>query len=87
MNGNGKKTSMGLFNKLRLTTGRCKVSSQNIYIYKCLWVNKMLENSEGAIKKKAIQRNWQQRVHKPKENKTKTQHNMCWTPLYANKYE
>jgi len=20
-------------------------------------------------------------------NKTKTQHNMCWTPLYANKYK
>ena len=25
------------------------------------------------------------RVHKMKTNKTKTQHNMCWTPLYANK--
>jgi hypothetical protein len=25
------------------------------------------------------------RVHKTKTNKTKTQHNMCWTPLYANK--
>jgi hypothetical protein len=21
------------------------------------------------------------------ENKTKTQHNMCWTPLYANKHK
>ena len=34
-----------------------------------------------------IQRNWQHRVHKTKKNKTKTQHNMCWTPLYANKHK
>jgi hypothetical protein len=27
----------------------------------------------------------QHRVHKRKKNKTKTQHNMCLTPLYANK--
>jgi len=26
-------------------------------------------------------------VHKTKTNKTKTQHNMCWTPLYANKHK
>jgi hypothetical protein len=25
--------------------------------------------------------NWQHWVHKTKKNKTKTQHNMCWTPL------
>ena len=31
--------------------------------------------------KLTIQRNWQHRVHKTKENKTKTQHNMCWTFL------
>jgi len=24
-------------------------------------------------------------THKTKINKTKTQHNMCWTPLYTNK--
>jgi len=34
-----------------------------------------------------IQRNWQHRVVKTKKNKTKTQHNMCWTPLYANKHK
>jgi len=22
-----------------------------------------------------------------KKNKTKTQHNMCWTPLYTNKHK
>ena len=27
------------------------------------------------------------RVHKRKANKTQTQHNMCWTPLYANKHK
>ena len=26
-------------------------------------------------------------VHKMKKNETKTQHNMCWTPLYANKHK
>ena len=25
-------------------------------------------------------------VHKTNTSKTKTQHNMCWTPLYANSY-
>jgi len=48
----------------------------------------MLENTEGAIKL-ISQRNWQHRVNKTKKNKTKTktQHNMCWTPLYANKHK
>ena len=32
-----------------------------------------------------IQRNWQHRVHKAKKNKTKLQHNRCYTPLYVNK--
>ena len=27
------------------------------------------------------------RVHKTKRNKAKTQHNICWTPLYANKHK
>jgi hypothetical protein len=30
-------------------------------------------------KKCTIQRNWHHRVYKIKENKIKTQHNMCWT--------
>ena len=46
----------------------------------------MLENTEEAIKK-AFQRNWQHSVHKTKKNNTKTQHNMCWTPLYASKHK
>jgi hypothetical protein len=25
-------------------------------------------------------------THDEKKTKTKTQHNMCWTPLYANKH-
>ena len=37
--------------------------------------------------KKTIQRNWKHRVHKTKKNKTKTQHNRSWTPLYANKHK
>ena len=38
-----------------------------------------------------IQRNWQHRVHKiqdeDKQNKTKLQHNMNWTPLHENKHK
>ena len=34
-----------------------------------------------------IQRNWQHRVHKTKENKAQTVHNMCWTSLYVNKHK
>ena len=30
-------------------------------------------------KKCIIQRHWPHGVHKTKKNKTKTQHNMCWT--------
>ena len=41
----------------------------------------MLENIEGAIKR-GKSKNWQQ---DEKKTPTKTQHNMCWTPLYANK--
>ena len=37
--------------------------------------------------KGTIQRNWQLRVHKAKKNKTKTQQNICWTPLYASKHK
>ena len=38
-------------------------------------------------KRKSIPRNWQQRVYKTKKNKSKTQHNMCWTPPCVNKHE
>ena len=47
----------------------------------------MLENTEGTIKNgqsKETEKHWE---HKTKTNKTKTQHNMCLTPLYANKPE
>ena len=30
---------------------------------------------------------WQHRVHKTMTNKIKTQHNMHWTPQYANKHK
>jgi hypothetical protein len=33
------------------------------------------------------QRNWQHRVHKMKTNKPKTQRNMHWIPLFANKHK
>ena len=31
-----------------------------------------------------IQRKWENMAHKTKKNKTKTQHNMFWTPIYPN---
>ena len=30
---------------------------------------------------------YQHKVQKTKKNKTKTQHNMCWTSIYANKHK
>ena len=41
----------------------------------------MLENTEGTIKNGQFR----ETGTKTKKNKTKTQHNMCWTPLHANK--
>jgi hypothetical protein len=29
----------------------------------------------------------QHRVHKTKKNRTTTQYNICWTPLYVNKHK
>jgi hypothetical protein len=46
----------------------------------CKWT---LENTEGAMKKGTIQRNFQQDQEKQQE----TQHNMCCIPLYANKHK
>jgi len=43
---------------------------------------KMMLTHWRGNQKWTIQRNWQHRVHK-----TKTQHNMCWTPLYASKHK
>jgi len=53
----------------------------------CNSYKQTLENTEGANQQWTFQRNWQHWVHKTKTNKTKTQHNICWTPLYANKYK
>jgi len=49
-----------------------------------MFVQKILVNVREyrrGNKKRTIQRKWLHRVHKTKKNKTKTQHNMCWTPL------
>ena len=46
----------------------------------------MLENTEGAIKNGQSRETGNiYRVHKTEKKQKKTQHNMCWTPLYANK--
>jgi len=51
-----------------------------------LWKINFKEHRRGN-QKWTIQRNWKHGVHKTKKNKTKTQHNMCCTPLYANKHK
>ena len=51
------------------------------YNYQYLILNKRKTIPKGQSK---IQRNWQHMVHKTKKNKSKTQHNMCWTSLYTN---
>ena len=47
----------------------------------------MLENTEGAIQNGQSRETGNIRLHKTKKNKAKRQHNMCWTPLYANKHK
>ena len=44
------------------------------------YINKMLENTDGAIKNGKSRKtgNTRRRI---------TQHNMCWTPLYVNKHQ
>jgi len=43
--------------------------------------------TKNGNQKWIIQRNWQHRVYQKTKVKAKTQHNMYWTPLYANKYK
>ena len=50
------------------------------------WIN-VREYRRGNQNCKRIQRNWHYRGHKTKKIKIKTQHNMCWTPLYVNKHK
>jgi len=53
------------------------------FVSKCI---QTLQNTNGVIKNGQSWKKWQHRVHKLKKNKTKTQHNMCWTPLSTSKH-
>ena len=57
------------------------------YIYLIYSDESIITVRKNRRGKWTIQRNWQHRVYKTKTNKTKTQHNICWTPLYANKHK
>ena len=57
-----------------------ELNDHGYHINKCQRIPK--EQSKWTI-----QRNWQHRIHKTKKNKTKTQHNICWTPLYGSKHK
>jgi hypothetical protein len=56
--------------------------------YSIIWYKYTLKNTEGAIKtgqsRETGKKHW---IHKTKKNKTKTQHIMYRTPLYANKHK
>ena len=60
---------------------------QNVKDYRKIPLQINVRKYSKGQSKWTIQRNWQHSVHKTKINKTKTQHNMCWTPLYANKHK
>ena len=49
-----------------------------------LYINAREYRSDNE--KWTFQRTQQHRTHKTKKNKTKTKHNMYWTPLYVNKH-
>ena len=42
---------------------------------------------QRVSQKQTIKRNRQHRVDKTKKSKTRTQNNMCWTPLCVNKHK
>jgi hypothetical protein len=50
------------------------------------WVEISVREYRRGNQKWTIQRNWQHRVHKTKEDKAQTVHNMCWTPLWFISY-
>ena len=59
-----------------------------IELYVCIHCQSIsIREYRRGNRKWTIQRNWQHSVHKMKTNKTKTQHNMCWTSLYASKHK
>jgi hypothetical protein len=47
----------------------------------------MLEKTEGTIKNGQSRKTGNIEHTRRKEAKQKTQHNMCWSPLYANKHK
>ena len=49
--------------------------------------NKRQRIQKGQSKMDNPEKLAKDRVHKTKNNKTKTQHNMCWTPLNVNKHK
>ena len=56
---------------------------KNICLMACRYIN--IKEYRRGNQKWTIQRNWQH--NKTEKIKTQIQHNMCWTPLYANKHK
>jgi predicted Holliday junction resolvase-like endonuclease len=56
-----------------------------VTVYAVVYINVREYRRSTSNQKSTIQRNWQHRVHKRGKTKTKTQHNMWWTSLCANK--
>ena len=66
--------------KIRLTTFDQLVKKESAILFNSKKNIQYINDRE----KWTIEKNWQHKVHKTKENKAKTEHNNCWTPLYAN---
>ena len=56
----------------------CVIQSLDNFTLSYICYQSTEENTEWTIKN---------RQDEEKQNKTKTQHNMCWTPLYTNKHK
>ena len=65
-----------------VNTKLSKGERDQLYTLYDVWFINVKEYRRGN-QKWTIQRNW---VHKTKTNKTKTQHNMCWTPPYTKQH-
>ena len=65
---------------------KCLANRNNIATWqRCNLIN--VRKHIRGNKKRTIQRKWPYSVHKRKKNKTKSQHNMRWTPLFGTKHK
>ena len=74
-------TCSSLTGDARVKCTTVRIENRMFKTITCLWIN--FREYRRGNQKWTIQRNCQHRVHKTNTNKTTTQHNMCWTPVYS----